>query len=156
MAYIQMKDGTIGDAASGDNGSYSKGATFAQSNNPTTGTCSNVDCHFNMVTPQWGVGTLDHTVALGAGDLSNGTSCSACHDDNSGGLASWTDIYVEHLSDCATCHNSARGEVITAISTGADPTNCLDCHSDKTVAHGSVDHVGKQPGHPGQPVCKLP
>ncbi len=32
-------------------------------------------------------------------------------------------------------------EVVNAIDTGANPTNCLDCHTDKMAAHGSVDHV---------------
>ncbi len=81
-----MKDGTIGDAASGDNGLYSRGATFAQSNNPTTGTCSNIDCHNNAVTPQWGIGIIDHVdrsyVTGGA------TTCMNCHD--LGAAANWT------------------------------------------------------------------
>ena len=32
--------------------------------------------------------------------------------------------------------------MISAIAAGDDPTNCLACHTDKTVAHGSVDHTG--------------
>jgi hypothetical protein len=48
------------------------------------------------------------TVELAAGDLSAGTACSNCHNDNAGSLASWADIYVEHLSDCGTCHDSTR------------------------------------------------
>jgi predicted CxxxxCH...CXXCH cytochrome family protein len=84
-----------------------------------------------------------HTVDLGAGDLSNGTSCGACYV-----VANWVEIEgTEHnvatngVGSCATCHNSPRQEVIDAITLGTDPTNCLDCHSDKTAAHGSVDHV---------------
>ena len=44
-------------------------------------------------------------------------------------------------SSCSTCHNSPRQEVIDAIALGANPTNCLPCHSGKDVTHGSVDHV---------------
>ena len=27
------------------------------------------------------------------------------------------------------------------VALGTDPTNCLDCHSDKKAAHGSIDYV---------------
>jgi hypothetical protein len=81
-----------------------------------------------------------HTVQLGAGDLSGGTSCGSCH-----AASNWTAIDTEHnvatngAGSCATCHNSPRQEVVNAIALAANPTKCLDCHSDKTVAH--ADHV---------------
>jgi hypothetical protein len=83
-----------------------------------------------------------HTVERGTGDLSNGQYCSNCHV-----VANWSEIEgTEHNVDtngtgsCSTCHNSPRQEVIDTINAGADPTNCLDCHSDKTTGHGSIDH----------------
>ena len=88
-----------------------------------------------------------HTVAEGANDLSfdpPGTLCSSCHV-----VSNWTEIEgTEHnvatngAGSCATCHNSSRQEVIDAITLGANPTNCLDCHSNKNLTvHGNVDHV---------------
>ena len=96
-------------------------------------------CHVNRVE----VHTSAHTVALGAGDLSNGVSCGACH-----AVATWTEIEgtVHNVptngdGSCATCHNSARQEVIITIANAANPTNCLDCHSAKALPHGNPDHA---------------
>ena len=86
--------------------------------------------------------THSHTVALGTGDLSNGTSCGVCHV-----VSNWTQINgTEHnvatngAGSCATCHNSTTQTVVNVIAAG-NAANCLDCHTDKNVAHGSVDHV---------------
>ena len=102
--------------------------------NPTPTDCAT--CH---------TGTWDalhtnhgHTVALGAADLSGGTSCGTCHT-----AANWTEIDTKHNIDtngagsCATCHNSARQEVIDAIALAANPTNCLPCHTDKSIPHAA-------------------
>jgi len=109
------------------------------------GVANCTDCHTN---------TFDvihaahaHTVAVGSNDLSYnppGTLCSSCHV-----VANWSEIEgIEHnvatngAGSCATCHNSTRQEVIDAIALGANPTHCLDCHSDKELTpHGSVDHM---------------
>lgn len=104
---LNMDSGNIGVGT--DNGTYSKGATFAQSNSPTTGTCSNVDCHNNAVTPQWGVGTTacdtchalppatnahsTHYTAKGWA-TGNTTNCTQCHPDNTGGHTDVTDTSV--------------------------------------------------------------
>ena len=120
--------------ANGGRISLAVGKTFAVGGNCATCHTSSWDATHN------GHG---HTVALGAGDLSNGTSCGSCHV-----VANWTQIEgtthnvaTNGTGSCATCHNSPRQEVIDAIAAGANPTNCLNCHSDKTAAHGSVDHV---------------
>ena len=88
-------------------------------------------------------GASAHQVEVGPNDLSYdppGQLCSNCHDDNNGALGSWNDIYVEHLNDCFTCHNSPRTEVQITISSGIPPIHCLDCHSDKDLTvHGSHD-----------------
>ena len=75
---------------------------------------------------------------------STATGCAVCHDDNSGALASWADIYVEHLSSCANCHSydgtstAPLADVQTAISSGSAAT-CATCHTDKVpnVEHGN-------------------
>ena len=77
------------------------------------------------------------------------TGCAVCHDDNSGALASWSDIYVEHQSDCANCHSydglasAPLAAVQTAISSGSAAT-CATCHTDKTPA---VDHGNPHPAN---------
>ncbi|HKJ04630.1 MAG TPA: putative metal-binding motif-containing protein [Geopsychrobacteraceae bacterium] len=102
------------------------------------------DCHIDKLTNH---GSFEHPVEVGPNDLSYtapGQLCSGCHV-----VANWTEIEgTEHDVDtngagpCATCHNSPRQEVIDTIALGADPTHCLDCHSDKELTpHGSVDHV---------------
>jgi predicted CxxxxCH...CXXCH cytochrome family protein len=113
--------------------------TFDYTFDSNGGTCSNVSCHGEAV---WGQ-SVAHTVEVGPSDLANGTPCGTCHI-----VADWTEIEgTEHNvatngpGSCATCHNSPRQEVIDTIALGVDPTYCLDCHSDKTAAHGSVDHV---------------
>ena len=75
--------------------------------------------------------------------------CATCHDDNGGALASWTDIYVEHLGNCATCHSYTddgfgtplQPTVETTIASGTAVT-CATCHTPKVPAtdHG-VDHI---------------
>jgi hypothetical protein len=81
-----------------------------------------------------------HTVAVGAADLSSGISCGSCH-----AVANWSEIDTQHNVDtngagsCATCHNSSRQEVVDAVALAANPTNCLPCHSNESVAH--ADHV---------------
>ncbi len=102
-------------------------------------------CHTDKIT-----GHADphvHTVGLGPNDLSYdapGQLCSDCHV-----VSTWAEIEgIEHNvptngpGTCTTCHYSTRQEVIDAIALGANPTNCLACHSDKTlVQHGNEDHV---------------
>jgi len=58
-ADFNHRNGNIEMQATISSGTYSKGASFAQTNTPTTGTCSNVSCHggAGTITPQWGIGT---------------------------------------------------------------------------------------------------
>jgi len=108
-------------------------------------TCTNISCHGGG-DGVWGQSAV-HTIEVGLNDLSYnapGQLCSDCHV-----VADWAQIEgTEHNVDtngagsCATCHNSSRQEVIDVIALGANPTHCLDCHSDKELTpHGSVDHV---------------
>ena len=82
-----------------------------------------------------------HTFALGAGDLSDGTSCGSCHASaNLSEIATVHDVPTNGPGSCATCHSSTRQEVNDALALAANPTECLDCHSATATAHGSVDH----------------
>ncbi|MFC1843659.1 CxxxxCH/CxxCH domain-containing protein [Thermodesulfobacteriota bacterium] len=148
--YAVTDGSTITDGAMHANGQYDVNpdssdpvVDFTYTFNVNGGTCSNLSCHSDA---NWGQ-TITHSVAVGPNDLSYsapGQLCSNCHV-----VANWIEIEgTEHnvstngAGSCATCHNSPRQEVIDAIALGANPTNCLDCHSDKELTpHGSVDHV---------------
>lgn len=104
------RNGNIEMQASIKGGSYSKGASFPQANDLTgagLGTCSNVSCHYNQVTPQWGSGT---------------TTCVSCHNNGAG--EPWPNIGAHDR------HFAAFGV------SGLDPTNsalvlswCSICHT---------------------------
>jgi hypothetical protein len=85
--------------------------------------------------------TGSHTVSVG-GDQSNGQSCDDCHDVTNWTLIEGTEhnVATNGAGSCATCHNSPTQTVIDVIAAGA-ATTCLDCHTDKTTAHGSIDHM---------------
>ncbi|MDD2735842.1 MAG: CxxxxCH/CxxCH domain-containing protein, partial [Desulfuromonadaceae bacterium] len=81
---------------------YNKGTgvvtAFPQTDSPVLGNCSNVNCHFNTVTPQWG------SAPLGAASLSN--TCGTCH--NALPTTGSHDVHLatvgNTLSGCAQCH----------------------------------------------------
>lgn len=148
---LNMDSGNIG--VGSDNGTYSKGATFAQNNTPTGGTCSLVDCHNNAVTPQWGIGTtacdtchtlppatnahLTHYTAKGWATGAT-TNCTACHPDNTAGHSDVTDAsvvvtaglsYAGAGGSCSApgglgCHN----DYATPNWSGGTAT-CASCHA---------------------------
>ncbi|SNB47899.1 CxxxxCH/CxxCH domain-containing protein [Geobacter sp. DSM 9736] len=68
-----------------------------QTSVPALGTCSNVNCHFEKTTPQWGA------PALGAADIAN---CSVCHDalPSSNSHAKHISAGGGTLASCAKCH----------------------------------------------------
>ncbi|GLI38601.1 CxxxxCH/CxxCH domain-containing protein [Geobacter hydrogenophilus] len=87
-------------------GTYSRGTSFAQSTNPTLGTCATVNCHFEAATPTWGADP-----AL--------TTCSTCHGAapadgshpaTSGSGKKHGDYYGLTTSSCAKCHPDHTAE----------------------------------------------
>ena len=102
----------------------------------TAGDCS--QCH---TANYFNSHTHSHTVSVGR-DQSNGQSCDDCHEVTNWGLIEGTEhnVATNGAGSCATCHNSPTQTVIDVIAAGA-ATTCLDCHSDKTDAHGDIDHV---------------
>lgn len=81
---------------------YNKGAgvvtAFPQTANPTLGTCSTVNCHFETITPTWG------SDPLGLADLTN---CNLCHSSTPA-----TNAHNKHfatygatLTTCSKCHS---------------------------------------------------
>lgn len=141
---LDIDSGNIGVGA--DNGTYSKGSTFAQSNSPTGGTCSNVDCHNNAVTPQWGVGTTAcntcHTLPpatnahvahyTAKGWAADNTNCTVCHPDNTAGHSDVTDASVTVIAGLTP---SGTSPAITCATTGTG------CHNEKTTPAWNTTNI---------------
>ena len=82
---------------------YSKGTTFPQASNPALGSCSNVNCHFEKITPAWGGTTF---IAP--------TDCDKCHEAppatvDPGSHAKHNDYYPG-VSNCQKCHSDHTAE----------------------------------------------
>jgi predicted CxxxxCH...CXXCH cytochrome family protein len=125
---VNMKTGTIGEADTSDNGSYSKGATFAQSNSPTAGTCANVNCH-GTTSPTWGVDT-----AAGAG-------CTLCHNNTTddGDAANAYPTSTFRTADAVGLHAyHLTNAAVTAVIDGG--VVCADCHT-VPVAVTDAGHI---------------
>jgi len=79
---------------------YSKGVFFNQTSLPIPGTCSNVNCHFERVTPAWG-----------GAPFTSPNDCNQCHGaPPTGGAAGAAgshakhDTYYSGAANCAKCH----------------------------------------------------
>ena len=136
---LDLDDGNIGIGV--DAGTYSKGASFAQSNTPTGGTCSNVDCHYNSVTPTWGStgpyscdichvsmppNTDSHMAHYTAKGWSTGdaTYCGECHADNSSG-------HITDVTDNSIVMSGSLtyGGTAPDLSCSGTPTGCHNDHT---------------------------
>ncbi len=95
---------------------YSKGVFFNQTSNPVMGTCSNVNCHFEKVTPVWSSGPL--TVPAG---------CSSCH-----GLPPADGSHPSATAGSGKRHGDYYG-------TGT--ASCVKCHPDHSVAAKPFAHA---------------
>lgn len=155
---IDTKSGTIGMSDASDNGSYSRGASFAQSNSPTGGTCANVNCHANNPSPQWGVGNtacdtchalppatsnFAHDAHYTAKGWTAGveTNCTACHPDNTIAHSDVTDNSVlvnagltpAGSTPAITCASTGTGchNGNTSLAWNVAPATitCTDCHT---------------------------
>ncbi|WP_284694454.1 CxxxxCH/CxxCH domain-containing protein [Geomonas sp. Red32] len=82
---------------------YSKGTFFNQTSIPVMGSCSNVNCHFEAVTPSWG-----------SAKLTSPTGCATCHgappsDGNHpsiiGAGKKHGDYYGTGTASCVKCHS---------------------------------------------------
>lgn len=79
---------------------YSKGVFFNQTSLPIPGSCSNVNCHFERVTPAWG-----------SAPFTSPNDCAQCHGaPPTGGAAGAAgshakhDTYYSGAANCAKCH----------------------------------------------------
>lgn len=101
---ISVKSGSIGVT---DNGTYTRGASFAQSNAPTPGSCDNVNCHGNNNTGAWG-----------------GTGYASCATSTCHGFPPATNAHLKH-------YTSKTGQGWTT----GDYAFCVACHPDDFTSH---------------------
>ncbi|MRR52391.1 MAG: CxxxxCH/CxxCH domain-containing protein, partial [Rhodocyclaceae bacterium] len=84
---------------------YSRGTSFAQSATPVPGTCANVNCHFEAVTPAWD-----------AAPFSSPADCNRCHGSapNTGSHpvagAKHAAYYGTATASCVKCHPDHAAE----------------------------------------------
>lgn len=85
---------------------YSKGVFFNQTSVPITGTCSNVNCHFESTTSTWG-----------STAFASPNDCNKCHGlppngGATGAAGSHTkhDTYYSGAANCAKCHSDHTAE----------------------------------------------
>jgi predicted CxxxxCH...CXXCH cytochrome family protein len=100
--------------ASAKQATYSRGVFFNQTSVPPAplGSCSNVNCHFESVTPAWGSPKLSRVADA---------SCGACHSAAPSTLAHGAHLarYGSDLNVCAKCHPDHRGAQPFAHATSA-------------------------------------
>ncbi|MCM0080736.1 CxxxxCH/CxxCH domain-containing protein [Geomonas sp. Red32] len=109
---VDHRDGVIKIASNLNNSPvaavYSKGTFFNQTSIPVMGSCSNVNCHFEAVTPAWG-----------NSPFTSPASCGACHgappsDGNhpalTGAGKKHGDYYGTGTASCVKCHSDHTAE----------------------------------------------
>jgi predicted CxxxxCH...CXXCH cytochrome family protein len=136
-------------------GAYSKGSSFAQSNSPTMGTCSNIYCHSNVqatngtaaadtfTTPTWGAGALACDACHGQdAEETDGMPATGSHDVHAGSQTGEMDYA------CSVCHNNGGS------GNAAHSDNTLNMDIDDTygasAAYSQSDHA---PGSGGYGTC---
>ena len=95
---------------------YSKGVFFNQTSMPIPGTCSNVNCHFEQVTPAWG-----------GAPFTSPNDCNQCHGaPPTGGAAGAA---------------GAAGSHATHDTYYSGAANCAKCHADHTIEANPFIHA---------------
>ncbi len=114
--------------------SYSKGSSFAQTDNPTLGTCANLNCH-GSITPTWG----DNTGTNGDCSICHGMSDPGATGRDTNGDTANTDVQVgahaAHLNSPTATSHGISGTVV-----------CSECHVEPTGAT-YADKVREGTGH---------
>lgn len=81
---------------------YDKGTSFPQISNPALGACSNVNCHFEKITPTWGGATFtapdDCDECHGAPPSGGATGAAGSHTKH--------DSYYSGAANCRKCHSN--------------------------------------------------
>ena len=118
-------------------------ATWGNTPHPCT------ECH----TGYFAAHSHAHDVSFNSAlDLAQSDSqpCANCHNDAGNSLGDWNAIYVEHLSNCDTCHQytDADGKGTPPLTTTNDTivngtaVHCLTCHTPKTAPATHGGHGG--------------
>ncbi|ABB30818.1 cytochrome C family protein [Geobacter metallireducens RCH3] len=97
--FINLTSNVNGSPATGV---YSRGTLFAQSSDPTLGTCSNVNCHFETVTPTWALTPL--SAPADCNKCHGAAPADGSHPATSGSGKKHGDYYGLTTSSCARCH----------------------------------------------------
>lgn len=111
-------------------GSYSRGNSFAQTNNPLTGTCSTNSCHGGGTTLQWGVGSED---------------CTTCHNAaiNSPVAQSLDAAVTQRRAIVPEFKNTWSHKRSTAggvpANTVVSKYDCIVCHMEGNMGTGNAD-----------------
>jgi predicted CxxxxCH...CXXCH cytochrome family protein len=136
-------------------GAYSKGTSFAQSNSPTMGTCSNIYCHSNVqstngtaaadtfASPEWGSGAVACDSCHGQdADETDGMPDSGSHNVHAGSQVG------EMNYACTVCHNNGG----FGNANHADDTLNMDIDNayGASAAYSQGDHA---PGSGGYGSC---
>lgn len=102
---------------------YSKGVFFNQTSNPilTTAKCSNVNCHFQSTTPNWGATAYQYTSA-------SNNDCNGCHGAPS--------AYPAPQDGSHPGTGSKHG-----VYYGIDTGSCVKCHADHTGESAKFAHA---------------
>ena len=112
--------------------SYSKGTSFAQTDTPTLGTCSNTFCH-GTVSPTWGT------------DLSGTSQCKRCHGDTGNpndappvDTAGNTGTVSSNVSDDVQV--GAHQAHLQSLNDYSSDITCDECHAVPSAV-GDAGHI---------------
>ena len=104
-------------------------SSFSQASNPTMGTCSNVNCHFEAETPAWGTDPAVTNCGTCHGAPPSGTSSS--YNGGAAGSHAKHDQYYHGSDNCNKCHTdnatfahaTSAGNRVLNISFATAPNN---------------------------------
>lgn len=121
------RNGNIEMLATIQGGSYSKGTSFPEVTNPTTGTCNTTDCHGSS-NPQWGV--------------TAGNGCTLCHNNGTtdGAAANAWPSTTFRVADAVGAHATHINQPYGYISSMTAAQMCDECHG-TYASSGDTGHL---------------
>ncbi|TAN45592.1 MAG: hypothetical protein EPN22_02200 [Nitrospirae bacterium] len=136
-------NGTVQGGSVAGWGSYSKGTSFAVSNNPTYGICNNTYCHSNGTAGTWntpGGPTWRPTPQANISPLwsSNSPGCTPCHGNETGNPGNGAPWYTSAFLTGTWTTNKANSHQAHAGS--GNP--CNKCHASTTSTGNTITSVG--------------
>lgn len=123
-------------------GSYSKGTSFARSNNPTFGVCTNTYCHSNGSggTQNAGAGGDSRLIAANISPMwstntPGGAGCTPCHGNETGNPGNGAPWYTSTWNNGTVKANSHQAHA-------ASGDVCYKCHFSTTNTGNTITSVG--------------